>query len=169
MPQFGLAALLWSIAALSVLFAMLTVLSIKGSVLVCWFLCLVVFHVTAASLGTRLSEKTTRQLQSEPRAAKAADAALNPAAELRKRRMSPAARLQSSTPVGILTVVIAAVGALAGGMFGAIALSYWGSVTAPGLVVGALSSGLLGAIFGGLAASFLTISTKAIREAARES
>ena len=169
MPQFGLAALLWSIAAFSVLFATLTVLSITASVLTCWFLCLVLFHVTAASLGTRLSEKTTRQLQGELRTSNASDAAHSPAAVLGSRRMRPAARLQSSTPVGILTVVTAAVGALAAGIFGALALSSWGSVTVPGLIVGAISSSLLGAIFGGLAASFLTISTKAIREAARES
>ena len=158
-PQYGLRTLLWSMAALSALFAALSALSMKAAVFACFILCLIVVHLAAAAVGTRLRNRTTGQL-------------LNQAIDrqkpgLRPQQQFPPTGLRVTTPVGPWFLLAALIGALSGGLFGWLALSFWGRVSMAGLFVGSLSSAFIAALAGWLAATFLSISSKAIREASQ--
>ena len=159
-PQFGLRSLMWAMAGLSVIFAALSAIDTKGAVFASWFLCLVLAHLAAAAIGTRLRNRTTGEVIStrvEPTRT-----------AVRSQASSPPNGLQAAVPVGRWFLLAAASGAVVGGMFGGLALSFWGRVSLAGLIVGSISSSVVGALLGWLFATFLLVSTKAIRDAARD-
>ncbi len=162
-PQFSLRTLLCWMAGLCVLFAVLAQLPLVWALTAVWFLLLIAAHVVGNALGTRLRDvgAVGPDGDAEPPP---------PAQPTRKLQPQPeASKLHQRTPLGRVMFAVAALGACLGGSLGgnAAAFATGDSMTFSGLAVATISSGVMGALFGFLAASFLSVLTTSILQGMR--
>jgi hypothetical protein len=161
-PQFALRTLFVAMTLVGALLALMNVLGALWSITLVFFLCLVLAHVAGNALGTKLRQNASRS--------EAAGELLGAASpSVRREDLSAIAppRLAERTRLSGGLMVIAALGALLGGSFGAAALATAEGqrITAAGIALGAFSSAVLGGFVGFLIGSFLTVSGGALREA----
>lgn len=154
-PQFGMATLLWAMAVLCVVFA---VLGAAGPVaaLVVVFFCIAVFaHVAGNALGTKLKENGSR------RAAKPTPR--DRSADLSHEHYAPATNLGEKASLGITTFITTLVGMTLGGVVGGGLLTVfnWEKIVWPSIAVAAIASGVLGGLAGFLASSFVHVMIEA--------
>ena len=163
-PQFGLRALLISITALSVLFALMTTIGAWPSLVLGLGLVLVAAHVFGNALGTTLRDQGS---------AARPDEATEPLQHSFARRMitiAPSRRLTETTCISRTTRAMTVIGIVAGGMLGGAGLAAlnWEHITWAGIGLAIFSSAVLGGFGGFLSSSFVTIARHAWREALDE-
>lgn len=161
--QFGLRTMFAGVAMLSALFALMGAVGMVWSVILVWFLLLVVAHVTANAWGTRAGRRGVRSQPDDPRGESTA-----PADPPRQLTFEGAARLRETRRPGWPMFVVTAAGALSGGALASTALMLLSLERAgyAGVVVGAVSAAAVGGFLGFLASSFLDVAGHAWREAA---
>ncbi len=157
-PQFGLRALFVGITVCGVLFALMSVLGLFWSAGLLLLLSLVGAHVIGNALGTRLRDGA-------PQAARRAEP--RQAYDATRPHVAPARRLQENTRVHRWLLVVAALGAIAGGTIGALVLlEVLGEHTSlPALALGIGSAAVLGGLFAFLLSSFFLVFLRAWSEA----
>ena len=162
--QFGLRSMFAGVAVLSVLFAVMGALGMVWSVILVWFLLLVVAHVTANAWGTRAGRRGAR---SQP--VDVPDERLVPLRHPGHLTFEGAARLRETKRPGWPMFVVTAAGALSGGALASTALMLLSLERAgyAGVVVGAISAAAVGGFLGFLASSFLDVAGHAWQEAAQ--
>jgi len=145
----------WLVVVLGVACAAIGWLGIAGWIAVAVALASVGMHVAGNALGTRLREATDRDL------ARLAGT-FPPAPPL--PRVSPTL-LERRSDLGRLTIVSGILGAVCGGVIGAVALRLLVSASVAGTLLGGLSSAVVGGFVGFLAASFVAIVRSGLKEA----
>ena len=152
-----------SVAMLSALFAVMGAVGMVWSVILVWFLLLVVAHVTANAWGTRSGRRVAHVRSDEVAGDKPA-----PADSPRPLTFAGAARLHETRRPGWPMLVVTVIGAMAGGALASTALLLLSLERAgyAGVVVGAVSASAVGGFLGFLASSFLEVAGHAWQEAA---
>lgn len=160
--QFSLRTLMLWMALACGLFAILSRVGPLWSAAIIWFLILVAGHVLGAVWGSH-----AKRMKTSPEICENDSLALPSVLPVRFAR---ATRLREKSPLGwimpTVTGVAALLGATAGG-FVLIAL-HVGKINFAGLAMGIVSAAILGGFFGFLTSSFVEVSARAFREAARE-
>lgn len=148
---------------LSVLFAVMGAVGVVWSVILLWFLLLVVAHVTANAWGTRASRRGAR-----PQPVEVTDEGPAPLRHPGQLTFEGAARLRETKRPGWPMFVVTTAGALSGGALASTALMLLSLERAgyTGVVVGAISAATVGGFLGFLASSFLDVAGHAWQEAA---
>jgi len=158
--QFSLKALLVLTTLLCAAFAVVARLSLLGAVAMVWMLLLLVAHVSGNVWGSRAAARATRNQRSGTRTLGS-----DPAPPV----CAPQTHLGSQATLGLSMAVVVGAGAAVGSIVGLSLI--WrhnqGGLGATGIVMGAFSSAVIGAFLTFLSASFLKISAKAWRQAAR--
>src|SRR4029077_15794943 len=159
-PRFSLRALLLATTALGCLFGLMSAVGGTWSLVLVFFLSLILAHVLGNSVGTKLRDRASRRL--EP--IESRDAA--GVRSLRELAIAGPARLTLRTRLNRITLVVSIGGALLGGALGATRFSgmYRDSPVAAG-VLGMISSAVLEAFAAFAASSFLSVALQALGEA----
>ena len=149
------------VAALSALFAVMGAVGMVWSVILVWFLLLVVAHVTANAWGTRAGRRAVPPLRDEP---------TEPAPPVEHCGIvsaGAAARLRETKRPGWPMIVVTALGALVGGSLALAALVVLSLERSgyAGVVVGTVSAAAVGGFLGFLASSFAEVARHAWQEA----
>jgi amino acid transporter len=156
-PQFTLRALMLGVAVVAGLLGLITTVSPLWSVIVVWFVILVVGHVLGNWLGTTINRQRRAEEQDSERPS-------HPAVHF-----APTSRLRHHVVLGWTMFISAAASALVGCCLGVLYLTRYSEfadrLTPSGLLVGALSSTVIGGLFGFLTSSFLTVTACALHEA----
>lgn len=162
--QFGLRSMFAGVAMLSALFAVMGAVGMVWSVILVWFLLLVVAHVTANAWGTRASRRGARSQTIEVPGEGPA-----PIRHPGHLTFEGAARLRETRRPGWPMFVVTAAGAVAGGTLASTALWLLNLERAgyAGVVVGGISAAAVGGFLGFLASSFLDVAGHAWQEAAQ--
>ncbi len=156
--QFGLRSLMLAITLCGILFAAMSALGALWSATLILFLSLAAAHVVGNALGTQLRDAGSRQPGPvEP--AVPFDAARPP--------VPTAQRLRERTGVSRGMLVIAAIGGLAGGTLGGVALAatLGEQASLAAFALGVVSSAVLGGFFAFLSSSFCFVFSRALGEA----
>ncbi|HEY2880828.1 MAG TPA: hypothetical protein VGJ15_00290 [Pirellulales bacterium] len=151
LPQFTLRTMFLVIAALGVLFAVMTVIGPWASVGLLFALAMVGLHVAGNAIGTTLRDNNSPaniQFREPPRID-------SEAVPVRHKTAPP--RLCEHKRLSWLNCITTVLGAVAGGYAGAIVLGVWASTPLRGLVLGCASSALLGGFLGFMAGSIVEI------------
>lgn len=161
-PRFSLRTLLAAISLLCCLFALMSAIGLLWSTALVLFLGLILAHVLGNSLGTKLRDQASRQID--------ADRSLTPPTPCLPVRVNVEAprRLTERTGLHRITLLMTVGGALVGGELGGLGLAAIyprESIAAVGL--GVISSAVLGAFAGFAASSFLSVVRQALAEAHR--
>lgn len=157
-PQFSLRTLFFTVTILCCVFALMSAVGAIWSLILSVSALLIAAHVIGNALGTMLRDGEP----GAPRMPLSRDAFERP-------EIPPASneRMTENTHISRLMIVMAALGAMVGGIFGgaAVAAITWRNVTWGGLVLAVCSSAVLGGFAGFLLSSFATIARGALREA----
>ena len=167
-PRFKLGSLMWGFVVLGVIFSLISYLGSHATLLVVLFVLAVVAHVAGNALGTQLRSNGDRRspgvggsnLTDRSHTATPADFA--PTTQLGNRS-------SLGRPIVVITSVGTVFGAVAGGLGLSLVMQQEVSVSAVGsLTLGMFAAGVLGGIWTFLAASFLQVSSNALRQATRD-
>lgn len=165
-PQFRLSTILWWVAGLCVIFALMPRIGPYGSFVLILGTAAVALHVIGNALGTQLRENGDTLL----------DEAGRPLPRRRRippeqRHFAPTTTLGAKGSLGFTLLVLTSAGAIVGAIGGgaALALLMGPGASIPSLAVAILSSGVLGGFLGFLTSSFTQVLFGAIRHASRES
>lgn len=165
-PQFSLRALFAVVAVISGIFASAQLIGSVGAVVLAWFLLLAAAHVSANRWGSRVARQAKIRAADVP----AASSPQAPAHAVRQSACTPTTRLGARVPLGRSMLVVAVLGAVAGGAAGGMLLSQvnLGNLALLGMLVGTLSSCVVGGFGGFLASTFINVGLRALAEALRE-
>jgi hypothetical protein len=154
--------MLWLVAALGVVFALMSSIGPLGAFALGLFLLGVLAHVVGNALGTRL-----REIGDEPQAP--AEGARPRETLIEKHEFAPATRLARRHSLGWWLPATLVVGFLAGAVGGGMLLAgaYGQHATPTRLAIGGGAFGLIGAFFGFLIGAFLQVLALALWEALR--
>jgi hypothetical protein len=150
-PQFSLRALFWLMAVVSALCAAMTAMGMVWSLMLLFFVALVVAHVVGNAIGTRLRDDATRQIeQSSWRGPALPHPAL-------PRMVAPP--LHERRPLGQSLFVFVIAGAVGGALLGRFAFTYGHAHPLPAsdAVLAIASCAVVGAIAGFMASSFFKV------------
>jgi hypothetical protein len=163
-PRFSLRTMLLVVTALCCLFAVMAGVGMIWSAVLLLFLSLVVAHVLGNSLGTKLRDQTSRQIEAE-RASRPPVAAAAPSpSELAEAPR----RLTERTSLHRVTFVMAGLGAFVGAELGGVGVAaIYPQASNSAVALGVLSAAVLGALTGFLASSFIAVVRQALAEAHR--
>ncbi|HEX7377228.1 MAG TPA: hypothetical protein VF278_08955 [Pirellulales bacterium] len=158
--QFRLRSMLVWVAALSGLFAVMHLIGAVWSAMLVWFLILAFAHVTANFWGTHVAPRERQSRLGDPWPDSGAP---GPHFSV----MAGAERLRESRQPGWPMLVATVVGALVGGMLGALLMISlrFDHVGYSGVVVGTVSAAIVGGFLGFLTGSFAVIASRAWGEA----
>lgn len=145
----------WLAVVLGVAGAAIGWLGLAGWIAAAVLIASVAMHVAGNAIGTRLRETADRDLSRVQRRG-------GPAARLPPPRPS---RLEQRESLGRLVPVSAGIGAVCGGITGAIALASLTSSSLAGATLGGVSSAVIGGLIGFLGASFVEIVRTSLRDA----
>lgn len=147
----------WMTVVVAVVCAAVGWLGLAGWMAVVVVLASIAMHVAGNALGTRMREAADRE-----RMTRRAD--IPPPAV----PVAPAvpSRLERRETLGRLVPVSAGIGAVIGGLAGAVMLAMFTRTSAAGAILGGASSAVIGGLFGFLAASFVEILRTSLREGA---
>jgi hypothetical protein len=112
-------------------------------------------HVVGNTLGTRLRDEVSPQLNPRPSAISRRSGTKGVPVTICERR------LHQRTPVGRIILATCAGAVLVGALMGGAALAFWTDASLSGWLVGTLSSGVLGGFVGFLLACFLEMTIRA--------
>ena len=158
LSQFNLRTLFAAVAILALVCAIGRYGGWAGLLAASTFAALIAGHVVGNSLGTRLRDEVSPQLNRKP---------VIPSAVPLRPHIVPAQRqLHQHTPLRRMILVISLAAAAVGAILGGLALAAWTGASLAGWLVGTLSSAVLGGFFGFLLASFLEITLHAWWQAA---
>jgi hypothetical protein len=156
--QFTLRALFAVVALFAIVFALLRYGGGAAAMVVITFGALIAAHVVGNSLGTRLRDDVSREMNPRP-------------AHLPQRVPSTPVpidrRLHERTPIGRVILITTGGAAFTAAVLGGAALFLWTSAGPSGWLVGTLSSAVVGGFVGFLLASFLEMTIRAWWQAAR--
>lgn len=145
----------WLAVVLAIASAAIGWLGLAGWMAAAVLVASVGMHVAGNAIGTRLREETDRDLHRVgPRS--------RPPTPLPAMRPGP---LQRSTRLGLLVPVSAGIGGICGGAIGGGCLLMVTSCSPAGAALGGVSAAIIGGLAGFLAASFVEIVRKSLREA----
>ena len=158
-PRFSLRALLAVVSVLCVLFALMSAVGTIWSLMIVFFLSLVMAHVMGNSLGTKLCSRTSRLVP--PLGAQLGN--------LESFEVAGPRRLAERSGLNRATIAMTLGGATVGGIVGgtALAATYPGA-SAGAVALGIISSAVLGGFFGFTASTFFSVARAALREALSE-
>lgn len=152
--QFSLRTLFLFVAAVACVCGLVTTVSPMWSIMIGWFVLLVIGHVLGNWWGSTLGRQPTPSEQCAER----------PAAE--PISFAPASRLRHHVVLGRAMFVSAGLSAVVGCGLGVLfVLDRPESPTWIGLLVGSASAGVIGGLFGFLVSAFLSVGLRALREA----
>jgi hypothetical protein len=159
-PRFSLRALLLAMTALGCLFGLMAAVGGTWSLVLVFFLSLILAHVLGNSVGTKLRDRASRRvspIESKPAAGPSS---------LRELAIAGPARLTERARLSRITLIATVGGALLGGAVGGTRFSemYPDSPLAA-VALGMISSAVLGAFAGFAASSFLSVALPALGEA----
>jgi hypothetical protein len=162
-PRFSLRTLLLVVTGLCCLFAVMAGVGMIWSAVLLLFLSLIAAHVLGNSLGTKLRDQTSQQVEAE-RAARPPAPAMPSPAEL----ADAPRRLTERTSLHRFTLVMAGLGAFVGAELGGVgAAAMYPQASNAAVALGVISAAVLGAFAGFLASSFLAVVRQALAEAHR--
>lgn len=144
----------WLVVVVAAAVAAIGWLGLAGWMAVAVLAASVAMHVAGNAIGTRLRERTDRELTVSDR----------PVAAAVLPTHSPG-RLERSESLGRLVPVSAAIGGVIGGVVGTAALSVLVKSSMAGAALGGVSSAVIGALVGFLLASAVEIFRAALRDA----
>src|SRR5262245_27301642 len=116
-PRFGLGSLFFAVAVLGLMFAFIHYVGMYGSVIAIFFLLCVAAHVAGNAIGTRL-----REIGSAPVPGSTTESDFVSATRVSPADFAPATKLRERSSLGKPIVVVTALGIVAGGVGGAVAL-----------------------------------------------
>ncbi len=158
-PRFTLRELLLAMTALSGLFGLMAAVGLWWSMAILLFLSLVLAHVLANSLGTRLRDRASRCVLAEKMASREAAAPV-------QLQVAAPQRLTQRVRLHWITLVMAIGAAVVGATLGGAGLSsLYPDAGLAAIGVGVVSSAVLGAFAGFATSSFLSVAQQALREA----
>ncbi len=165
-PQFRLSTMLWGVALLAVLFALVSYFGLHSALVLTLFALAVAAHVAGNALGTKLRASGDRPLPwklGEPLATPTRQA---PAAE----DFAPTTELRDRRPLGLPIVIATVVGGLVaaavGGLLMLAILDQAPTWTA--IIAGTVACGALGAIWTFVAFGFIQVTWSACWQATRK-
>jgi hypothetical protein len=162
-PRYSLRTLLVVVTLCGCLFGVMATVGMFYSAMLALFLSLVGAHVVGNSLGTKLRDQTTQQID----AARAARPPA-PAMSLPRDLANPPRRLTERARLHRITLVMGIGGAMLGGELGGVGLSAtYPEAPISAVALGVVSSATLGAFVGFLTSSFLSVVRQALAEAHR--
>ena len=153
-PQFHLGTLMWAIAGLCAVLALMNAVGPFASLVLALFLVAVIAHVAGNAIGTRMRENgDANQWPSRRRRPSAAD-------------FAPATTLRHRTPLRWTILVTATLGVIVGGTAGGLVLAHFNihRATVANISFGALSFAVLGGLWGALIGSFVRVTIVALRQ-----
>jgi hypothetical protein len=161
-PRFSLRTLLLTMTAVGCLFGLMSAVGATWSLLLLFFLCLVLAHVVGNSLGTKLRDRAGRRVEID-------DLNRAEAGALRPLEIAMPGRLTQHTRLSRITPIMSIGGALIGGTLGGTRFSemYPDSGLAA-VALGVISSAVLGSFAGFATSSFLSVARQALGEALGE-
>lgn len=168
-PRYGLRALLLSVTAISVLFALLRTIDAGLSAAIILLLVMIAAHVAATALGTKSRDRSQRTLPAtRPLARQGSSSMLPTTAADVAAAAAPGTRLGHHAALGWMMIVVSALGGVAGALAGGwmLASHYSGRLAPLALGFGTLSSGVLGGFVGFFVCSCLGVFLRALGEAA---
>lgn len=168
-PRYGLRALLLSVTAVSVLFALLRTIDAGLSAAIILLLVMIAAHVAATALGTKSRDRSQHtRLATRPLARQGSRSILSTTAADVAAAAAPGTRLGHHAALGWMMIVVSAVGGIAGALAGGwmLASHYSGRLGPLALGFGTLSSGVLGGFVGFFVCSCLGVFLRALGEAA---
>ncbi len=147
------------VSALCVLFALMSALGTIWSLMLVFFLSLILAHVMGNSLGTKLCSRPSRQ--ASPLVAQLGN--------LESFEVAGPRRLAEHSGLNRATIAMTLGGAIVGGAVGGtgLAATYPGA-SAGAVALGIISSAVLGGFFGFTASTFFSVARAALREALSE-
>jgi hypothetical protein len=155
--------MLWLVAVIGVVLAVMTNLSPIGAFALGLALLCVLIHVIGNAIGTRLREAGDRG------ATDAGEGLRARRAPVAGHEFAPTTRLGRRQPLGWWLPITLVAGFVAGGVAGGVFLmnTYGQAATPMRLAIGGGAFGLLGAFFGGLSGALLQVILLALWEAIR--
>lgn len=165
-PQFHLSTMLWGVALLAVLFAMVTYFGLHSALVLTLFALAVAAHVAGNALGTKLRASGDRPLPWSQGEAPATPIRQAPAAE----DFAPTTELRERRPLGLPIVIATIAGGLVtaavGGLLMVAILDRAPTWTA--MIAGTVACGALGAIWTFVTFSFVQVTWSACWQATRK-
>jgi hypothetical protein len=159
-PRFSLRALLLAMTALGCLFGLMSAVGGTWSLVLVFFLSLILAHILGNSVGTKLRDRASRRVAPAEGRHAAGTKSLCELAIAGPARLTERARLSR------ITLVATVGGALLGGALGGTRFSeMYPDSTMAAVALGTISSAVLGAFAGFTASSFLSVALQALGEA----
>lgn len=142
-PQFGLSAMLWMVALLCGVFALMGTVGPLGAFALVLGVLAIFAHIAGNAIGTTLRDNSSRAAKKENRHKEARRA-------VKKDEFAPTTKLSRRDSLGITIVITTAVGIVVGSVGGGtlLALINWGQLTWPSLLIACSASAVLGGIAG---------------------
>ncbi len=165
-PRFGLATLMWAIAVLGVLFALISYLGSHATLLLILFALAVVAHVAGNALGTRL-----RANGDTPLPEREGDRYEPPQTRVPGQGdFAPTTKLHDRGALGLPIAIATAAGVVAGGLLGGALLGLVAQPAPswPAVLLGAAACGVLGGIWTFIAFGFIQVAGGAVWQATRD-
>lgn len=164
-PRFSLAALMWGVTCLAVIFASLTYLGSHGFLLLLLLAVAIVLHVAGNALGTRLRASGDRPLPREDGTAPAGFSR----ASVKPSDFAPATPLSGRHRFGWPRIILTLSGVVLGGAVGGYGLTLvMTRATWQAVVLGVVASAILGGIWTFLAASLIQVACGAAWQASSD-
>jgi hypothetical protein len=159
-PQFGLRALLAAMAAIALVFALMKALGGVWGAAAGWFAILIAAHIAANAWGSK-------RMGQRHRSRRPSHVARQPPVPV----SAPVLPLSGKGSVGRVMTFVTVACALTGGIVGSYLLlaANWNTLGLGGMLVGWFSTSVIGGFLGFLTSSFVTISARAIGQAASDS
>ncbi|MCH7726903.1 MAG: hypothetical protein IH991_10530 [Planctomycetes bacterium] len=163
-PQFRLSTLLWVVAFLCAIFALMATVGPMAA----WGLILLVLavfaHVAGNSLGTKLRDNGDQTVTGDRKSGRA-----SLRRKIRRNEFAPATNLSERYSLGITTIIITGTGAILGVILGGgfLALANLERLNWASLTVAGVASGVIGGLFGFLISGFVYVTLIAYFQAMR--